>query len=232
MLFIYLYKRLYMVDPVGFSCQGPLFHDEVLLQAHRVHIYCHGSKTCALMTAQFPNLGKSWVVLAINDRNLFFSCGWAILRAHKNSPKVHPEPLTLALSSSRRRFGLGLWLCGQVPTRLGSLLVWAHSSRKDCSCPSQFIFSTRSSHTGLSDIAGMSHKTIGATSGPTYTHTSKKTLMLCGRSHSLHMIHKDTLFPWPVHDWWSYIYTVCINLSVFLFIDLSIFLLIYLSLQF
>ena len=75
MLFIYLYKRLYMVDPVGFSCQGPLFHDEVLLQAHRVHIYCHGSKTCALMTAQFPNLGKSWVVLAINDRNLFFLVG-------------------------------------------------------------------------------------------------------------------------------------------------------------
>ena len=159
----------------------------------------------------------------------FFSCGWAILRAHKNSPKVHPEPLTLALSSSRRRFGLGLWLCGQVPTRLGSLLVWAHSSRKDCSCPSQFIFSTRSSHTGLSDIAGMSHKTIGATRGPTYTHTSKKTLMLCGRSHSLHMIHKDTLFPWPVHDWWSYIYIYCMYKFICIFVYRPIYLSIDLS---
>lgn len=225
-VFIYIKDYIWVIRLASLA-RDPSFTMKYCFK-HIVFTYIVMAQKCALMTAHFPNLGKSRVVLAINDRNLFFSCGWAILRAHKNSPKVHPEPLTLALSSSRRRFGLGLWLCGQVPTRLGSLLVWAHSSRKDCSCPSQFIISTRSSHTGLSDIAGMSHKTIGATSGPTYTHTPKKTLMLCGRSHSLHMIHKDTLFPWPVHDWWSYIY-ISLSLSIYLSFCLSTYLSFYWS---
>ena len=83
-------------DPVGFSCQGPCFTMKYCFKPI-VFTYCHGSKTCVLMTAPFPNLRKSGNTLDCSYYEwmeyLFLLVDGPSRLAHKNSPKVHPEPL-------------------------------------------------------------------------------------------------------------------------------------------